>query len=124
MKALMGRILGPLMLAAALPLAAPLAAQDTILPDDEELTSFTHAYIDIQDIRAEVEVRMLQASSEEEATAVQQEANERMQAALDEQEITVDRYTEITNVLNADEPLRVRFQEIYEEIIEERDPGM
>ncbi len=119
MRGPIGRALALVALAAALPLAAPLAGQDA-LPDEEELSTFVVAYVDLEEIRDDIEQRLAAASSQEETATVQQQANQRMQEALEEHEFTIERYTQITNILNADEPLRARFQELYEQELEER----
>ena len=116
----LNRILAPLALTLLLPLT-PLAGQQTP-PDEAELTSFAETYADVQEIRVDAELRIATATNEAEAAAIQQEINEQMTEALEENNFTIERYTEITNILNNDEDLRTRFQEIYEEILEERDP--
>ena len=57
----------------------------------------------------------------EEAQQIQMEANQKMVAVIEEHEFTPQRYTEITNILNADEELREEFEQIYRELIEDKD---
>ncbi|MFO8173468.1 MAG: DUF4168 domain-containing protein [Gemmatimonadota bacterium] len=89
-------------------------------PDKEELVTFTKTYIDVMDVRAEMEVEVAQATSQEEAQRIQEEANEKMTAIIHDHDLTPERYGEITAALNADEELLQEFQEIYTELLEER----
>jgi hypothetical protein len=117
------RILGLLALLLILPFASSASAQQASPPDSQELEVFVETYVDIQEVREDVERQMALVTSEEEAAALQAQANERMGAALEENDFTIERYTEITNILNADEELRLEFQQKYQEALEERDPG-
>ena len=117
------RILGLLALLLILPFASSASAQEASPPDSQELEVFVETYVDIQEVREDVERQMALVTSEEEAAALQAQANERMGAALEENDFTIERYTEITNILNADEELRLEFQQKYQEALEERDPG-
>jgi uncharacterized protein YggE len=105
--------LGLALLMAMMP--AHVSAQN--LPDREELVTFTEAYVEIGEVRAEMSAELEAAESAEEADALQQEANERMMAVLDEKDMTVERYGAITNILNTNEELRAQFEEIYQEIV-------
>lgn len=89
-------------------------------PDREELVDFAHAYIDVQEIQQEMEQRLAQVQDPEEANRVQQEANEAMAVAVEDQDLTVERYSEIVIVLNTDEELREQFEQVYQEILEDR----
>lgn len=93
---------------------AHVGAQEA--PDREELVTFTEAYVEIGEVRTEMSAELEAAESAEEANALQQEANERMVAILEEKDLTVERYGAITNILNTNEELRAEFQEIYAEI--------
>ncbi len=104
-------------------LAAPhIAAQEIPDPPDrEELVEFTKAYLEVMEVREEMEERMMRAATQEEAQEIQMEANHMMVAVIEDYDFTPQRYTEITNILNADEELREEFEEIYIELLEERD---
>src|SRR5690606_13238394 len=82
-------------------------------PDQEELETFTAAYVEIAEVRAELSPELAAAETPEEAAEIQDEANNRMMAVLDDHDLDVDRYTEITAVLNQDEALRAQFEEMY-----------
>jgi hypothetical protein len=90
-------------------------------PDREELVEFTKAYLEVMEVREEMEERMMGAATQEEAQQIQMEANQKMVAVIEEKEFTPQRYTEITNILNADEELREEFEQIYLELIEDKD---
>jgi hypothetical protein len=119
------------MKAARLPLLAALAAAfafgatDAVaqvapeVPDTDELTTFTEAFVEISVVREEVTPQILQADSQDEAAAIQQEANARMMEILGEHELDADRYNEITQLINSDEELRVRFEATYAELTED-----
>lgn len=87
-------------------------------PDREELVTFTEAYVDVEEVQLELSEEVAQAETPEEANALQEEANEEILGILEEKELEVERYREITMVLNADEELRAEFQEIYLELTE------
>jgi cell division septation protein DedD len=90
-------------------------------PDREELTRFAHALIDVTEIQLEMEERLAQVQDADEAARIQQEANDRMVEALEDRELTPERYSEIAMLLNTDEELHAEFEEIYERVLEERD---
>lgn len=105
-------------------LPGAVQAQDQELPDPpdgEELVDFVHAYIDVQEIQMEMEQALTTVQDPEEANRIQQEANEAMAGAVEDNDLTVERYSEIVMVLNTDEEVRQEFTELYEEILEERD---
>lgn len=87
-------------------------------PDRDELVIFTKAYIDVMEVRDEMEEKMTGATSQEEAQQIQQEANQKIVAAIQEHDLTPERYTEVTSLLNEDEELRGVFHEIYLELME------
>src|SRR5690554_971732 len=102
-------------LAAALMVPGVGSAQEAV-PDDEELRAFTQAYVEIEDIREEVAPEMEAASTPEEAAEVQDQANDRMMAVLDEHELEIERYAAITSLLNQDEELRSQFEVMYRQL--------
>lgn len=93
---------------------AQVTAQEA--PDREELETFTEAYVEIGQVRAEMGPALESAETPEEANALQQQANDRMMSILEEKDMTVDRYGMITNILNTDEELRAEFEEIFAEL--------
>lgn len=90
-------------------------------PDTEELTRFAHGLIDVTEIQQNMEEELADVQDADEANAIQQEANDEMVEALDEYDLTPERYSEIAMLLNTDEELNEEFEEIHEEILEERD---
>ncbi len=121
----MRRAINHLVALATLSLLALMAApqleaqQEGDPPDREELVTFTKTYIEVMDVRAEMEAEMAQATSQEEAQQIQQEANQAITAIIHDHDLTPERYGEITTILNADEELLQEFQEIYTELMEE-----
>ena len=92
-------------------------------PDREELTEFVEAYIDVQEIQMEMEQALATVQDPEEANQIQQQANEAMADAIEDNDLTVERYSEIVMALNTDDELRQEFAELYEEILEDRGGG-
>jgi hypothetical protein len=93
-------------------------------PDREELTDFAKAYIDVQEIQNEMEQALATVQDPEEANRIQQAANEQMAVAVEDHDLSVERYSEIVIALNTDEELRERFTEVYYELLEERDGSL
>ena len=99
--------------------------QQQIEVDEATLETFVKAYIEVREIGQELEPKIQNASSNEEAQQLQQQARERMQAAVQEQDMTVQRYTRIATALNADAELRQRFTEKLQELQSEQGgPGV
>lgn len=90
-------------------------------PDTEELTDFVHAMLDVNDIQEDMEEQLAGVNDPEQANQIQQQANAQMVEALEEHEMTPERYSEIAMLLNVDEELNAEFQEIHEAVLEERD---
>lgn len=113
---------GLVALLAAVLHAAPGAAQqpqpqqDAPEVPEAELETFAEAYADIADIRQELQTELQAAETSEEANQIQQEADSRMQAVLEEHGISVQRYQEITQVLNSNPEQRQEFEQILAEI--------
>lgn len=93
-------------------------------PDTEELTRFANGLIDVTEIQQEMEQELANVQEAEEANRIQQAANERMVVALEERDLTPERYSEIAMLLNTDEELNQEFETIYEQVLEERDGGI
>lgn len=89
-------------------------------PDQEELVTFTETYIEVMDVRAEMEAKVAQAASQETAQEIQEQATQEMAGIIQDHGLTPERYGEITATLNADEELLQEFQEIYTRLMEER----
>ena len=87
-------------------------------PSQEELVTFTEAYIEVIQVQDDLNQRISAAESQEAANALQEEANQEVMTILDEHDLEPDRYREITVVLNADAELRAEFEEIFIELTE------
>lgn len=107
-------------LAAAFMVAAPNGVDAQVAdpppPDHEELVQFTEAFLEVTEIRQEMEVEVAQAETPEEANALQQQANDEMVATLEEHGLTTERYSEIVTLINQDEEVRAEFEELLEEL--------
>lgn len=97
----------------------PPPQQQQVEVDDEELTTFARAYLAVDEIRVEIEQRMQNAGSPEEAQQVQQEGNARMVEAVEGEGMDPQRYSQIGTTLNQDAELRERFQAILDELTED-----
>jgi hypothetical protein len=118
MRKRMTRLMTLPALALALALAGPTDAEAQVAdtPDQEELVQFTEAFLEVTEIRQDMEAQVAQAQSPEEANALQQEANDQMVAALDDHGMTTERYSEIVNLINQDEAVRNDFEELLVEL--------
>lgn len=99
------------------------SAQETPQIAEQELRSYARAYLQIADVRAQLQQKVTQASGEEEKSAVRQEANQQMATILREEGISVQRYREITSVLNADPQQRQAFSSMVQEMRAQDDDG-
>jgi hypothetical protein len=90
-------------------------------PDREELVDFARAYIDVQEVQQEMEQALATVQDAEEANRIQEQANEQMAEAVEDHDLTVERYSQIVIVLNTDEELRQEFEQVYQELLEDRD---
>ena len=93
-------------------------------PDQEELTRFAHGLIEITEIEQEMQQELAGVQDVEEATQIQQAANQEMVAALEDHDLSPERYSEIAQLLETDEELQVQFQQVYHEALEERGDGV
>lgn len=105
-----------LVLACAVALSvAPAVAQDagaTEAVDDlsrEEVEVRAGAFLDVSAIQNELQARLEQASTPEEAQALQQQANQEILGALDDHELSVDEYTVAMNATQDNVEFRERF---------------
>lgn len=117
-----------LCLAAALPLALALAAAPAVAqeaqegfqqqqrevpppPDlsDERLEVVAKASVDVSEVQRELQGRLEQAATPEEAQELQAEANEEILQTLEAHEVSVDEYTEVMNATQNHASFRERF---------------
>lgn len=116
------------MFLAAQPAAAQQGAppaQQEIEVSGEELETFAHAFLDVQEIRQEMDSAIQDAEDTQEAQELQQQANQEMAALIEEEyDLTPQRYSQITQAINTDPELQADFQEIVDGLTEdEEDPG-
>lgn len=88
---------------------------------DKVLKEFAVAYLELDEVRQEMELELQLVQSAEKAQEIQHEANTKMLAILDEHGFLQEDYAMIVGALNADEEARDRFAAILEELKEEED---
>ena len=111
---------------------APAQAQSQgreIMPEappieDGELRSFAHLYLDVVEVRDDLQHDLEEASGQAEAQRLQQEARDEMQSLVEESDFTIERYTQIGQILNVDPEQRAEFQALVEEIRADEGNGM
>ncbi|MFP3947521.1 MAG: DUF4168 domain-containing protein [Gemmatimonadota bacterium] len=97
--------------------------QDVPELEGETLESFAEAYIEIGDVRTEMQSELEGVQDQSEANEIQQDANEQMQTILEEHDLTVEDYQQITQVLNQDPEQRQEFEALVQELQEDQDAG-
>lgn len=109
--------LGALLIAVPAEAQQPQPQGQEDLPEipEEKLETFAEAYLEIDQVRAEMQMEMQTAEDQTEASQIQQEANAQMEAILDDHGFDVQEYQQITQVLNVDPEQREKFQAILEE---------
>lgn len=109
--------------------ATPLQAQETVSPpaqdapvqvDDETLTAFAEAYLDVTLINERMEMRLAGVEDPEEVIQVQEAAQQEMAQAVEDQGLSPEEYQEIAEVINQNEEVRERFGVIFQRVQEER----
>ncbi len=112
-----------LLVAAGMVAAVPatLSAQET--PEeqtdsiaDEELERFARAYLEIAQLASEMQQDTAEATSPEAKQQIQQEARAAMTQALQERDLTPQRYREIAGRVNRDADLRQEFTALVQEL--------
>lgn len=88
---------------------------------DKVLKEFAAAYLELDEVRQEMELELQLVQSAEKAQEIQHQANTKMLAILDEHGFSQEDYAMIVGALNADEEARDRFAAILEELKEEED---
>lgn len=101
------------------------APQQQDVPElgEETLETFAQAYLEVGEVRMELQNELQTTQDQEEANRIQQEANNRMQEVLESHGMTVQDYQQITQVLNSDPEQRQEFEATVEEIQEENGAG-
>lgn len=117
--------LTPLVALAAIAVAGPTAADAQQQPppvepienlDDAELETFAAAFIDITEIRQEVQTELASVQDPERAQEIQVGAQQEMQDVLEENDLDAERYRRIGVTINQDPELQARFTEIVAEL--------
>lgn len=93
------------------PAPAPQQQAPQMEVDDATVNNFVDAYTDVQKIHNEYAQRLQNVEDAEEATSLQQEAQNKMQEAVTSNDITVEEYQTIAQQIGQDAELRSRVQE-------------
>lgn len=83
--------------------------------DDETLSKFADAYLDLQEIRIDYTTRLQTAEDKTQAQQLQQEASEKMLEALQENDLEVEQYNRIAMTIQTDSRLREKVAQIVTE---------
>jgi hypothetical protein len=83
--------------------------------NDKELRAFARAYVQFHKIHAEYEPKLNNANSPQEETQVKQEAIAKIGAVLDREGLTMQRYADLYQTIDADQDLRARAVKLIEE---------
>ena len=92
----------------------PTSAEDVT---EEQIESFASAYVSVMELRMTYEPQLQTATSEEEALAIQEEAETQIIAAVEAEDLTVDEFNAIADLLAYDETLRDRVQSEIDSIL-------
>lgn len=97
--------------------AQPMPQEQQEAPDvsDEQIEQFVDAYINLSDVREDYTTRVQEAEDQEEAQAIQEEANEAMTAAIEDAGLSMEEYQEVAMAINADSEIRERVTSMLEE---------
>lgn len=93
------------------PQQVPQQQAPAVEVDDATVNNFVDAYTDVQKIHNEYAERLQSVEDAEEATTLQQEAQDKMQEAVTSNDITVEEYQTIAQQIGQDAELRSRVQE-------------
>jgi hypothetical protein len=78
---------------------------------DEDIQTMAEIYVALSEVQAETDARTVIAESPEEESRIQTEANQEMQAVLEEHGVTIDEYQEMVELLNRDPRAQNRFEQ-------------
>lgn len=100
---------------------SPQAQQETRVDDmtREELETVAAAFLDVNDLQSEYQARLGQAATQEEAQAIQQEANEEILAVLDDHGVSVEDYSAVVNATQENTAFRERFTQALDRVQQE-----
>ncbi|MFP3939828.1 MAG: DUF4168 domain-containing protein [Thermoanaerobaculia bacterium] len=126
-----------LRLAAALPVALALVAAPAFAqgvqqqqgevpppPDlsDERLEEVAEAFLEVSELQRDLQQRLENTDSPEEAQKLQAEANDEILAALDDHGVPVEEYTDVMNATQNHTSFRERFMAAVDKV-QEGDPN-
>lgn len=89
--------------------------------DQQTLEAAAKAYLDIQEIRDEFLPQIEGATDQNQAQQLQQQANERMVAAIEDNDLELDEYNEIIQAITQNDQLRSQFLGLVEQEQEDRE---
>lgn len=78
---------------------------------DEKVEQFVSAYTDMQGVREDYAQQLHEVEDPEQATAIQQEAQEEMQNAITEAGLSIDEYQDLAARINQDQELLEQVQQ-------------
>lgn len=115
--------------AGAFLLASPALAQEggaqpqqEVDVSDQELETFTAAFVEVQELREELSREIENAENADEAQALQEESDQKMVEVIEEEHgLEVDRYNQISQALRTDRELYAQFEELREELTDQDD---
>ncbi len=87
--------------------------------EDGEMETFAEVYLVVAEIRADLQAEVDDTSTPQEAQQLQQAAQMEMREALSESPLTIERYTQIGQILNVDPEQRAEFQALLEAMQDE-----
>ncbi|MDQ2076592.1 DUF4168 domain-containing protein [Marinimicrobium sp. ABcell2] len=107
-----GLMLGSTVASAQAPQQQPPGGQPQAMDvSDEDVNNFVDAYISVQEINQEYTQRLQDVDDPEQATELQQEAQNKMQEAISDAGLSISEYQQIANQAGQDEQLRNQIEE-------------
>jgi hypothetical protein len=104
---------------ALLGIAGPLAAQSDEPISREQLTEFARAHLEINEIRDAFHGEVARVHDAEGRLRAREQVEERISTALEEHDLTPERFDAITLRISLDGELRAMFEEVLAEIADE-----
>lgn len=99
----------------------PTQQAPAVSVDQQTLEAAAKAYLDIQEIRDEFLPQIEGATDQNQAQQLQQQANQRMVAAIEQNDLELDEYNEIIQAVTQNDQLRSQFLALVEQEQEERE---
>lgn len=90
--------------------AAPQAQSTPMQVDDETVSKFVDAYTDVREIHSEYAQKLQNVQDSQQANNMQQEAQQKMEQAVTDNDISVEQYMRIAQQIGQDPQLRSRIQ--------------